>query len=129
MWRLAIQQYTHRDYVVVAEISGPTRIRTGVVRIRTESDNHYTIEPFNWLEVTGQVYNIYIAEDHLTFTHLSHQNSLFFKHGKLLGSITPVRPCSLLGPVIIVEVGAKLEMQFVLVLRLHIRTLHLANNE
>ena len=24
---------------------GPTRIRTGVVRIRTESDNHYTIEP------------------------------------------------------------------------------------
>ena len=25
--------------------SGPTRIRTGVVRIRTESDNHYTIGP------------------------------------------------------------------------------------
>ena len=26
---------------------GPTRIRTGVVRIRTESDNHYTIGPFS----------------------------------------------------------------------------------
>ena len=24
---------------------GPTRIRTGVVRIRTESDDHYTMEP------------------------------------------------------------------------------------
>ncbi len=27
------------------KIIGPTRIRTGVVRIKTESDNHYTIEP------------------------------------------------------------------------------------
>ena len=26
---------------------GPTRIRTGVVRIKTESDNHYTMEPAN----------------------------------------------------------------------------------
>lgn len=26
-------------------IKGPTRIRTRVVRIRTESDNHYTIGP------------------------------------------------------------------------------------
>ena len=31
---------------------GPTRIRTGVVRIRTESDNHYTIGPF--LEIGTQ---------------------------------------------------------------------------
>ena len=27
---------------------GLTRIRTGVVRIKTESDNHYTIKPRNY---------------------------------------------------------------------------------
>ena len=32
---------------------GPTRIRTGVVRIKTESDNHYTIGP----ELTGRSEN------------------------------------------------------------------------
>ena len=30
---------------VKGEKEGPTRIRTGVVRIRTESDDHYTMEP------------------------------------------------------------------------------------
>ena len=32
---------------------GPTRIRTGVVRIKTESDNHYTIEPIRKIEGVG----------------------------------------------------------------------------
>ena len=31
--------------VKVQKIKGRTRIRTGVVRIKTESDNHYTIQP------------------------------------------------------------------------------------
>ena len=29
----------------IKKITGRTRIRTGVVRIKTESDNHYTIQP------------------------------------------------------------------------------------
>ena len=46
---------------------GPTRIRTGVVRIRTESDDHYTMEPdCARCDVVTKCYDLYFGScDHI----------------------------------------------------------------
>ena len=55
---------------------GPTRIRTGVVRIKTESDNHYTIGPVSYTHL--DVYKrqmldntqIYLNEFQIPMSHM-----------------------------------------------------------
>ena len=43
--RVLFEKNTSSDVTEIYKKAGRTRIRTGVVRIRTESDDHYTIQP------------------------------------------------------------------------------------